>query len=312
MPIRVAAAAIVDSEGKVLISRRAEHLHQGGLWEFPGGKLEPGESALVALARELKEELDILVQASEPLIRIHHDYADRQLQLDFFRVTDFSGQARGMQGQPLRWLSPWALRPEEFPPADRPVITALRLPDRYLITGEDPMHEARFLQRLEAALQTGLPLVQLRAQRLDDRRYRELALAAGQLCRRYGARLLLNRPRDCLAWAGLADGIHLPAAQLMELDCRPAAAGLVGASCHNPRELSRASVLRLDYALLSPVLPTTSHPGRPAMGWEGFAQAVARANLPVYALGGMGPALVGRAKAAGGQGIAAIRAFWPT
>ncbi len=311
MPIHVAAAAILDAEGRVLITRRADHLHQGGLWEFPGGKLEPDETLRDALARELEEELAILPRTIEPLIRIRHAYDDRQLCLDFFRVTAFSGKAKGMQGQPLKWLSPWEMRPQDFPAADRPVISALRLPDRYLITGEDPSHRADFLRRLEASLQTGLGLVQLRAHQLDDLHYKELLDNALGLCRNYGARLLINRPRACLDWADQADGIHLSAAQLLELDRRPTAAGLVGASCHNPRELLKASDLQLDYALLSPVLTTASHPGVSGMGWDGFSQWLDQVNLPVYALGGMRQDLVDRAKAAGGQGIAAIRAFWP-
>jgi 8-oxo-dGTP diphosphatase len=310
MTIHVAAAAIFDAEGRVLISRRADHLHQGGLWEFPGGKLEPGESAREALARELKEELDILPLSTEPLIRIRHTYADRQVCLDFFRVTDFAGEARGLEGQPLRWLTPWEMRPDSFPAADRPVISALRLPERYLITGQDPLRGQDFLRRLESSLRAGLRLVQLRAHDLDDCRYEVLLGEALAVCRRFGTRLLVNRPRECIRWLGRADGVHLSAAQLLELERLPQSEGLVGASCHNPRELARASSLRLDYALLSPVLATASHPGVPALGWERFAQWVDEANLPVYALGGLHGGLRDRAKAAGGQGIAAIRGFW--
>ncbi len=310
MLIPVAAAAILDADGRVLITRRADHLHQGGLWEFPGGKLEPGEQARQALSRELKEELDILPGSMEPLIRIHHRYDDRQVRLDFFRVTAWIGEPRGLEGQPLRWVNPCELRPESFPAADRPVITALQLPDRYLITGEDPADSEAFLRRLEASLLAGLSLVQLRAHALDDERYRDLLDRARPLCRRYGARLLINRPADCLAWSGLADGLHLSAAQLMALDRRPAEDALVGASCHDPLELSQAAALSLDYALLSPVLPTASHPQVAALGWERFADWVEEANLPVYALGGMRGELLGRAKAAWAQGIAAIRGFW--
>lgn len=311
MSIHVAAAAIFDAEGRVLITRRADHLHQGGLWEFPGGKLEPGESPLQALARELKEELDIQPQASEPLIRIYHDYLDRRLRLDFFRVTGFSGVAKGMEGQPLRWLTPWEMRAKDFLAADRPVITALQLSDRYLITGDDPSDAAGFLRRLEVSLQAGRRLVQLRAHSLDDRRYGSLLGEVLAACRRFDALLVVNRPGECLQWLGQADGIHLSAAQLLRLESLPRAEGLIGASCHNPRELAKAASLQLDYVFLSPVLPTTSHPGLPDIGWELFARWVDGINLPVYALGGMTSDLLTRAKAAGGQGIAAIREFWP-
>jgi 8-oxo-dGTP diphosphatase len=310
MPIHVAAAAILDAEGRVLITRRADHLHQGGLWEFPGGKLEPGETPEQALARELKEELDILPRIHEPLIRIHHTYDEREVRLDFFRVTAFDGEPRGMQGQPLQWQDPRLLCAEDFPAADRPVITALQLPERYLITGENPLDPATFLQRLESSLRDGHSLVQLRAHGLDDLAYADLLDAALDLSSGFGARLLINRPRACCDWVGRADGIHLTSRQLLALPSRPTQ-GLIGASCHSPVELIRAGELGLDYALLSPVLPTASHPGTAALGWERFAEWVEPVNLPVYALGGMRAELIPRAKAAGAQGVAAIREFWP-
>lgn len=309
MLIHVAAAAILDAGGRVLITRRADHLHQGGLWEFPGGKLEPGETPQQALVRELKEELDINPRHCEPLIRIHHAYDDRQVRLDFYRVTAFEGEPRGMEGQPMRWADPNQLRAEEFPAADRPVITALQLPEHYLITGDDPRDPAGFLQRLETSLGRGQRLVQLRAHVLDDLAYGDLLDAAMELCRGFEARLLVNRPRACTDWVGRADGIHLTSGELSALASRPAR-GLVGASCHSPEELSRAALLGLDYALLSPVLPTESHPEAEALGWDRFAEWVAPVNLPVYALGGMQRELISRAKSAGAQGIAAIRAFW--
>jgi 8-oxo-dGTP diphosphatase len=310
MTIHVAAAAIQDPRGRVLISKRADHLHQGGLWEFPGGKVEPGESPLQALSRELQEELDITPVAIEPLIKIHHQYDDREVVLDVYRVSRYEGEAKGMEGQPLRWIEPGQMRSEDFPAADRPVITALQLPDRYLITGEDPADANDFLLRLENALKRQIELVQLRAHGLDDSAYGALLDQVKPLCQDYTAKLLLNRPENCGAWMQAADGIHLPAHQLMALSERPLGGGLVGASCHSREELQRASELKLDYVLLSPVKPTASHPGAVGLGWNGFTSLVERVNLPVYALGGMNASLLSQVKAAGGQGIAAIREFW--
>ncbi|MCU7844370.1 MAG: Nudix family hydrolase [Candidatus Thiodiazotropha sp. (ex Monitilora ramsayi)] len=311
MPIHVAAAAILDNQGQVLISKRADHLHQGGLWEFPGGKVEAGESPREALNRELKEELDILPLAVEPLIRIRHRYDDRLVLLDFFHVTRYQGEAKGMEGQPLRWVRPSEMSAEEFPAADRPVISALCLPDLYMITGSDPNEAEVFLRRLEDALKRGVRLVQLRAHVLSNATYRHLLDSARPLCAHYQAKLLINRPTDCQDWIGAADGIHLPAHQLMAIDERPEGRGLVGASCHHRAELERASQLQLDYALLSPVLATSSHPEARVLGWDEFADRINSANLPVYALGGMQIDMLARAKQAGGQGIAAISGLWP-
>ncbi|HSO78893.1 MAG TPA: NUDIX domain-containing protein, partial [Chromatiaceae bacterium] len=101
--IHVVAGAIQDCQGRVLVARRPLGAHQGGLWEFPGGKLEPGELPLQGLARELEEEVGIRVQATRPLIRLPHDYGDRRLVLEVHRVTAYAGEPIGREGQPLSW-----------------------------------------------------------------------------------------------------------------------------------------------------------------------------------------------------------------
>ena len=305
------AGAIADAQGRILVTRRPEIVHQGGLWEFPGGKLEPGEDPERGLARELAEELGISVQDSQPLIRIHHDYGDRHILLDVRRVSRHEGVPRGLEGQPLAWLHPESMDPEAFPAADRPVIAALRLPQLLLITGPDPRLPASFLTRLEAALAGGIRLVQLRAHELESAAYRQLAEGAFSLCKTAGARLLLNR--DAHEVEGVPrHGLHLRARTLAALEQRPGRPeDLVGASCHDAVELARAAALGLDYALLSPVRATASHPGLPPLGWTRFADLVDPTPLPVFALGGLDPADLPDAFRHGAQGIAAIRGLWP-
>lgn len=309
--IVVAAAAIIDADGKVLISLRAANVHQGGLWEFPGGKVEAGESRLEALDRELYEELGIHVEKSEPLIQITHAYPEKTVVLDVYKVTAYRGRAVGREGQPVRWVFPSEMDSREFPAADVPIITALRLPDSYLITGNNPENPVMFLRRLEAALRSGVPMVQLRAPSLSAADYRGLARAAAHLCKENGSQLILNTsPENIEGFKHV--GLHLNRHRLMALDCRPCDSGvLVGASCHSQVELDQACRLGLDYALLSPVNMTASHPESVPLGWDGFAEWVADANIPIYALGGMLVSDVSEAKRRGGQGIAAIRAFWP-
>ncbi len=307
------AGAIEDGRGRILVARRPTGVHQGGLWEFPGGKLEPGETPTEGLGRELWEELGVQVLASRPLIRVPHDYGDRHILLDVHRVTAYSGEPAGREGQPLAWLDPDTMDPAAFPAADRPIISALRLAPLYLITGTDPATPERFLRRLSMALGRGVRLVQLRAHGLPPAGYARLAAAAFELCEGSGATLILNADPE-LASHLPGHGLHLTVERLWRLTRRPralgAAGGWCGASCHDARDLHRAADLGLDYALLASVQPTATHPEAKPLGWTRFAELVDLAALPVYALGGLGPADLDTAIRHGAQGVAAIRGLW--
>jgi 8-oxo-dGTP diphosphatase len=309
--IHVAAGAVVDARGATLIARRPDHAHQGGLWEFPGGKVEPGETVEGALARELHEEIGITPERLRPLIRVHFDYSGRRVLLDVWRVEAFRGRAHGREGQPVRWVLPEELVGYRFPAANRPIVTALRLPVRYLITPEPRPPFEPFLRGLERALSDGVRLVQLRAKALPRGEFLALAADCRDLCRHHRARLLLNTdPKDACALA--ADGVHLTAARLRALRGRPLAGDQwIGASCHTRSELEHARQVGVDFAVVAPVLATPSHPGAPVLGWTGLRALTEEALFPVYALGGMGPEHLATAYAHGAQGIAGISGLWP-
>ena len=122
----VAACALCDADGRVLIAQRPDGKAMAGLWEFPGGKVEAGESLAVALARELREELDIDIGPGEPLLEIHHDYGDKAVLLDVHVIRAFSGEPRGLENQPLAWVHPDSLCDYAFPAANVPIIEALQ------------------------------------------------------------------------------------------------------------------------------------------------------------------------------------------
>jgi 8-oxo-dGTP diphosphatase len=308
--LQVAAAAIFDGAGRVLIARRPVAVHQGGLWEFPGGKLEPGETPEAALIRELDEELGIRPTRYRRLIRIPHHYPDRSVLLDVWRVDAFAGEPEGRQGQPVRWVTPDDLPQFTFPAANQPIVSAGRLPEHYVIT-PDCSDPAGFLAALAAVVQQGAELVQLRCPSLSDHEYRELARPAVTVCRSAGARILLNADPTLALELG-ADGVHLNSQRLRALNARPVdEALLLGASCHDADELAKARVVGADFAVLSPVMPTASHGDAQPLGWARFRQLVADVPLPVYALGGVGPADLATAQAARAQGVAGISAFWP-
>jgi 8-oxo-dGTP diphosphatase len=122
----VAAGILRDPAGRILISERLCHGPYNGLWEFPGGKISDGESAVDALNRELAEELGIDVTDSQAFMDLHHEYPDRTVDLEFFLVTGWRGEPRGLEGQGIRWIVPADLDPGELLPADAPVVVALQ------------------------------------------------------------------------------------------------------------------------------------------------------------------------------------------
>lgn len=122
----VAAGILRDSAGRILITERRCDGPFDGLWEFPGGKVDAGESPAEALHRELAEELGIKIIASQPYMDLHHEYPDRSVDLEFFLVTGWQGEPRGLESQGLRWVSASELKPDELLPADAPVLRELQ------------------------------------------------------------------------------------------------------------------------------------------------------------------------------------------
>jgi 8-oxo-dGTP diphosphatase len=307
--VHVVVAALVHG-GRVFIAKRPAHKHQGGLWEFPGGKVEPGESPALALERELNEEIGICVKSLRPLIRIKHDYEDRKVLLDVWHITNWEGEAHGAEGQKVAWTPMQALRSDKFPVANRAIITALLLPTTYFITPEPMSADEPGLRSLHVALKNGARLVQLRAKQLQPAELRRLAIQYTALCKSYGAKLLVNTESELAESIG-ADGVHLSARQLKNLTERPLSRTyLVGASCHDENDLVQAAALNVDFAVLSPVKCTNSHKTAEVLGWDRFGELVNAANMPVYALGGLGENDLPAAWATGAQGVAGISNFW--
>lgn len=313
--VHVAVGVVLDTCGNILIAKRPDAAHQGGLWEFPGGKVDSGENIHQALVRELKEELAINVTASEPLIQIRHHYADKAVLLDVQKVTGFDGEPIGNEGQPVRWVTRDELSFYEFPAANRPIITAIRLPQHYVITGEFSSL-ADFSARLERALQQDVRIIQLRVAEISVAGHADILQTAFALCATYNAKLIVNTSAAefALIRATLPQycaGLHLNSHQLFAYGSRPVAPDvLLGASCHNLEEIDQAQKIGVDYLLLSPVLKTDSHPESVSLGWENFANLVEQVNIPVYALGGMQLSDLSVALNAGAQGIAGISCWW--
>lgn len=310
--VHVVAGVITDARDRILLARRTEGRDLAGLWEFPGGKVDPGETPEQALVRELREELGIDVRVGEPVIAVPQQYPHKRLRLDVRRIATWSGMVKGLDGQALAWVPPHKLASYAMPDADRPVVAALRDPEHYLITPEPGDDDSRWLSTLRGAIDAGVRCVQLRGHAVaaaHPERWLRLATTAVTYARESGVQMLVNS--DIALAASLGVGVHLRASQLHGLSARPLrSASQVFASCHSIDDLRRAQALGCDAAVLGPVLETPSHPGEPGIGWDAFAAMREQVALPIYAIGGMTRRDVESARNHGAQGVASIRDLW--
>jgi 8-oxo-dGTP diphosphatase len=328
--IHVVAAVICDGNGKILIAKRPASVHQGGFWEFPGGKLEVGEQAAQALVRELQEELSITATEYRPLIQIHHDYTDKSVFLDVWKVTQFVGDpigndGVGAEGQPVQWVPSAELHCWEFPAANAAIVKAAQLPSDYVITPDlndtdDADEIASFLRYVKDLLCQGYSLLQLRTKSLSKGVQEIVVSQVLALCRQSNAILMINSDLGDLSYLlfdkdkgqdqdKLDVGLHLTGSALDELNEKPLGYRFVAASCHGIDDIRKAEKLGLDFVTLSPVLKTQSHPEAQTLGWSIFSEVVKGACIPVYALGGMSMECKEQAIDLGAQGIASISAY---
>ena len=313
--IEVAAAVLQRPDGSFLLAQRPSDKIWAGYWEFPGGKVEPGESAYQALVRELYEELGIVVETAYPWVTRVFTYPHATVRLSFFRVIAWNGELISKEGQAFLWEQPLTFS-NEFQnvsvspvlPANSPILRALSLPPLYAISNAQELGEDSFLLKMEYALKKGLRLIQLREKDLSPDNFRTLALKALTLTRQYGAKLLLNSDVTLAQELG-GDGVHLTSRQLWVLNDRPEVTWC-GASCHSSADLRRAETLGCDFAVLSPVLPTQSHPEVSPLGWETFAAISAGASIPIFALGGLRREDSEIAWQHGAHGVALMRQAW--
>ncbi len=300
----VAAAVFLRPDGTFLLAQRPEGKPYPGYWEFPGGKVEAGETPFDCLKREIKEELDVEVLEATPWIVRVHVYTHATVRLNFFRVTRWHGEFRGMEGQAHVWQNVNELSVSPMLPANTPVFRALALPDRLAISNVATLGLREYSQRVEAALKQGLCWLVLREPELSEAELSTAVHELGEVLHANGGKLLVSSRHD--AWQFPAvDGVHLTSRDLMVCTVRPDHSW-VTASCHTRVEIDHAASLGLDAVVAGPVLPTASHPGK-SMGWEGFAGLICDPPLPVFALGGLSRDDLPAAMALGAQGIAVQR-----
>lgn len=300
------AVGLIVRNGQVLIAWRDSSKHQGGRYEFSGGKVDAGESVPTALARELAEELAIQVHTCRFVRRLHYRYPEKTVCLHVYRVDQFSGEPRGAEGQPLKWVAPAELWQYQFPDANRPILRAAQLPDLYTISHDMSAFDspeqwlAYHTQNVapDAWLYVRVPtlapdaqpalILQLQQQRADLK----LVISA--------ALYELNLP---------VAGYHLRHADLATYTALPRhdERQLCFASVHDAASIQAADELGVDAMLLGAVLPTESHPEQTGIGWKAFEQLANVSKCPVYALGGQSAATLATAQQHAGYGVAGIR-----
>ena len=307
--VAVAAGCLINGRGEVLIAERPAGKIAAGKWEFPGGKIEPGETARHALERELREELGVAIGAARPLIRVRHAYSERTVVLDTWLVTEFSGEPHPHEQQALAWVRPEDMRGWDLLAADKPIVAALQLPSDYVFT--PPYADERRVRDGLTCLPHGA-LLRLRWPALSDVDYARLAALIIPAARAAGLRVTLDRSIEMATQLG-ADGWHATSTTLASksLALRDNYSGFRIASCHDAVELARAKALDFDAAVLGPVQVTATHPDRVPLGWGVFEKLASDSALPVFAIGGVGLKHA-EAFAHYAQGTAGISSYWPS
>lgn len=307
------SAAILLREGKngteYLLAQRPEGKVYAGYWEFPGGKVEPGETFKEALIRELNEEMGIHITDAWPWLSCDYDYPHAQVRLKFFRTQAWDGEIAALEHSGMAWTPLHGQAAvEPILPANGPILRALSLPETYAITNAEENGVESELARVQQGLQNGIRLIQVRDKALPSETRYQFAKTVVELAKAYPhAQVLINND-IALAQAIGADGVHLPSDALRALATRPDVNWLA-ASCHTAEEIDQAIALGADFITLSPVLATPTHPTAKTLGWAAFSQLTDRLPIPVYALGGMQHKMLAEALNQGAHGLALMRGW---
>ncbi|MGH1427096.1 MAG: Nudix family hydrolase [Arenicella sp.] len=303
------AVGVIRQGENVLVGQRLVQDRYFRKWEFPGGKLDANEDPFSALKRELSEELNVIVLAARPLITLEHDYPDRHVRLFVYVVNDFAGEPVGAEGQSLKWVKPSECFDLDFLDANLPITNAVQLPEQMFITDIQRYGFKKTLSVVEKFCREEEPsfALQLRED-FDSRMKLEECLRA--LREVMGKRAIFLNGDPQVAFDLGFDGVQLNRHRAKKVMGRSELPDFwVGVSCHGQSELSHAEKVA-DFALLSPVQRTSSHPDELGMGWSRFGVLVRQAKLPCYALGGVVTEDIETAWSFGAQGIAAISSVW--
>lgn len=301
--VEVAVCIVRAPDGRVLMAERTARQISAGFWELPGGKIDAGESAQAAAVRELAEEVGIRSLQLKRWLTYEYPYRLRRVRLSFFIIERWDGIPHGKEGQRLAWVDPAAPSVAPLLPSVVRILAGLALPRVYAVCRScDHGGASSMLERIGLAVRSGLRLLQLREPDMAPDQRVALARRVNAVAAAAGARVLLTGSALEVRRAGLA-GLHSTSSELQRLRARPQVSLWI-CSCHDERDLARASALGADAVVLSPVLDTATHRDRPSLGWEEVERLSTQASVPVYVQGGLQLSSLERALRAGTIGIA--------
>jgi 8-oxo-dGTP diphosphatase len=308
--IDVAACIVQASDGRVLLAERTARQVAAGFWELPGGKIEPGESAASAAARELREETGLTPIDMVPWLKYEHRFPTKLVRLQFFRAHAWEGTALGCEGQRLAWVDPHGPHVGPLLSSNDRALFALGLPAAYIVEdfrAKDSPDD--FLARLRAHLSRGAKLIRVRILKLSPGQSASLLGRVAALADAFPGTYILTASVMDARRAGLA-GVHSCARELRGLVSRPSAP-IWAATCHGDADVSRAISLGADFLVLSPILADPDRPDQTPIGWEGLARIAASCPVGIYAQGGLTPEQTIAVKQAGAVGVVVCRADKP-
>ncbi len=296
------ACALIWRDGQILLSKRHQSAHQGGLWEFPGGKFETGEDSRGCLNRELEEELGIRIRDAEFMFQIPFNYYDKAIRLWVYEVFAFDGEPQGLEGQAVQWFSADAVKTLQFPKANDAVVRAIGLPRMMRIYDPSLMLEpviwgTQIENRCLLYFRRLLPGVELETA-IDTAlsRGHQVILTLDQLlCFRPGCGVHLRKTDRVSDALGQFEKLNEP---------WPITAGI-----RHERDIERQRMWPSDALLISPVRETPSHYDMEPLGWERFSELARKVGVPAYALGGMTRDDQSMVTKHAGFGVAGIRGF---
>ena len=304
--IEVVAGVIRRGDGKILICLRPKYLDQGGLWEFPGGKREDGESRIGALRRELNEELGIEIRSALPLLRLTHRYPNKTVDLDVWEVSAWRGSARGREGQKIKWVTPSMLGCYAFPEANRTIITAAGLPRVASVMPELRGDTALSLATLDAWLSAGARCFVLCDQYLIDNPDNRILAQIGHRMSRFNAKLVLDWSVRTSTAATDVDHRQLLESIKGQIDCGI----LAGSPCRTPAHLEQARQVGADLLFIGPLDSADFATSNDAINWLDTLRLAARTTIPAFAFGNLGPQDTAQAIASGCQGVLLPSFVW--